>query len=708
MATTGCRYDSARRNRSVPHAEAHHGKFFNLQSTPPHLANTRRAWRSRLLILLVGLCAAVLTACGANVNSQLTLQADHSGERVFVLTMASADVNRLSGGVEAADRAFEAHTPEVLNYNGIQAEDEGYSATFTMPFDDPDDYQRKITALLNASRIPESQREMTVEIEDQALTTSIVIQESFYNDDLMAWAADALVTEGIVSESTTVFTSNGTATVVVNGQEIETSTSLPRINFSHTEDHRFEEVGLDFEINESGEIGITMSYFVSPESREAQDAFLTEQVTQLEQIEDIEIADSGPVAPESQEDKIREITATFPSDQAVAEGIQLLLANDEATFEVVEEKAPDSPDTTIRYIGSNWTCDAICDPHNLQQLSGETHYPEHWEVAEQQRDDGDLLLEFNRGMPLNSLTSSTHLGFTGDMSQTFEFVVDNEAQEGHENLVAERFAPPEGTGSFSTSSRDATTVYSVNFEAEDATELSALLNQYFAAKDINQEVTVRHAPITGFWPSYDLHVDLSPIWELTTGEVEGPATFRVELPAMHSGDTESSAEAGRTVIPEDSSGRFTITASGPTLTTVWSAAILVLLAAVGVVLLLRTRKASTKLWAAATADDADTRPYNIQGPRDKLTETEILSSPAAPGPHAAKTTEFPDRPASQETTRYHQTGPFPDVPVPSQAEYEQLELDESEEASKHPPAAPDDPSNADTERPDGRPEKEDS
>lgn len=634
--------------------------------------------------MFTALCAVVLSACGADVNSRLDLQPDYSGQRLFVLTMADNDLNALSGGVEAAEQALARHTPEVLTFAGVEPEDEGYSATFTMPFSSLEDYQSKIGTLLEASDVPADARDMTIEVDDQALTASLTFEENFYNDDLMGWAAEALSVEEVVSPSTTVFTSNGTATVIFDGEEVETSTSLPRIDFSMTQDRRFAEIGLDFEILESGDVHIAVSYLISAEHQQVQNDFLTQQVEQLGDLDGVDgpVQDSGPVESAEASEEVREIAVTFTSAAAVTEGIQLLLANDDASFEILEQTAQGSLDTAVRYVATDWSCESICDPNNLQQLDGETEYPEHWELTEQRRQGGELLLEFNRGMPLDSLTSSTQLNLTGNMVHSFEYVVDNETQQGHEDAVADRFAPPAGAGSFDTTVRDATTLYTVTFEADDAAELTTLLNEYLAAKDIDEQISLSHGSLSGMWASYDVQADLSAVWELATGGVEGTAIFEVVLPAMHSGEAENAIDSGRTVVIDDADGNFLVSASGPTLTTVWVVVIALLLLAVIVTLLLRTRRAATRVWSIA-APQAEGQPYNVQGPRDTLTETEILASPGAPGPYASETTRLTEGPVSERSHSNEQAERFPDVPVPSPADYEQLQqkLDEPGDSS---------------------------
>src|SRR5699024_3766658 len=171
--------------------------------------------------------------------------------------------------------------PDVLTFEGIGQEDAGYSATFTMDFDNVSDYQDKIGALLDVSEVPEDDREMDVRVDQQQLVTSVVFEESFYNDDLMGWASSALIEEGVVAANSTVLTSGGTASVIYDGEEVETSTSLPRINFSLKDDRRFDDVGMDLAILESGEFEIAMSYLVSPEDAAAQNAFVNERVQML-------------------------------------------------------------------------------------------------------------------------------------------------------------------------------------------------------------------------------------------------------------------------------------------------------------------------------------------------------------------------------------------------------------------------------------------
>lgn len=634
----------------------------------------------RFTALLALVCAFVLAGCGADVNTQLSLHDDYSGQRQFILTMAEDDVDSLSGGLDAAEQALQQHMPEELTFEGIESEVEGYSATFAMNFDDVEDYRQKITALLDASNVADDDRGMNVNVHEEQLVTSIDFEEDFYNDDLMGWASDALLEEGVVPANTTVLTSNGAAEVLFDGEEVSTSTSLPRINFNLTDDRRFEEIGLDFEVLESGGFQTTMTYLVSPDHTAVQNDFINQRVDQLNDMSGLDgaIEDSGPVENHGSESaEPREIRATFTSAEATEAGMQTLLANEQASFDITDVTDNGSPEVVTEYTGSNWNCDSICNPDNIQQLDGETEYPDHWQMVDQRRNNGEFYLKINRGMPLDSLTSTTRLDFGGSMAQTFEFVVSDQTLNGHEDAVAQLFEPSEKGGSFDINNQGDNTIYTVEFNAQDADTLSREINNYLEDKGITETVSLRHEPLNGIWANYDLDVDLTAIWALATGGVEDTATFQVELPPMHSGTSENTTSSDGTIVLEESTGDFNVQGSGPTTTTVWIISVLAsVLVLIVIALFLWRRGQRARPLGSEVSEARNARPYNVQGPRDELTETQIYRSPLAPetfGDPTSTTTDLPHVVDHEYTLVYDQSRPFPDVPIPSATDYREFQ-----------------------------------
>jgi len=643
-----------------------------VQSFTNQQCPTRSGRRAGILRLLVALAAALLlAACGADVNTQLELDKNYAGERQFVLTMAESDADTLSGGIDAAEQALQTHLPDALVFEGIEPVQDGYKATFTMQFDDVDDYRNKITSLLDASDIAESERGMNVQVDEQQLVTSIVFEEDFYNDELMGWASDALIEEEVVPGTAPTLTSNGTASVVFNGEEVDNATSLPRINVSLTDDRRFEEIGLDFRILDSGEFTVTLDYLVSPEMTAVQNEFITDHVEELEDVDGIKgaVEDSGPVENhETGNPEPREVSATFSSAESVQNGMRVLLANEDATFEASEVTPEDSADVITEYVGTNWSCDAICDPDNVRQLTGETDYPDQWQLVDQQRSNGELYIKLNRGMPLDSLTSTTRLDIDGTMEQTFEFAVDNDTQHGHEDTVAELFQPPKGSGTYDTERAADTTLYTTTFRADDAQELTNKINNYLEAKGITDPAIIDHDPLTGLWSDYDLNVNLSPVWNLASGGVEGTAVFQVDLPSMHKGESEEASSSNGTIILQSSSGDFRVNASGPTVTTIWALAGVILalvLSLIGFILWHRSRRG--RIGPRRRNENHPIKPYSVQGPGDNLTETEIFRSPLAPSALREQTLQTPHLgtfETPQATGSDQQQETFPDVELP--------------------------------------------
>jgi len=637
-----------------------------LHPIPSPTLQSQKSPRARNILgaILASLTALMVTACGANVNSQLAFEKDFSGSRTFVLTMSDSDVESLVGGIRAASRSLAIKTPDVLTFHGIEEGEEGYLATFTLPFQDLEDYQEKIIRLLEDSDVPDTDHNLTLQLDEHPLLTTLTIDESYYNDELMGWAADALIRDGIVSPDTTVFTSNGHATVTFDDKEIVTSTALPRMHFSVTKDHRFTDVKLDVDFDKSGEILVTMHYPISVESAEIQNAFITDQITQLNNLETPpeSVADSGSVDPERNSDNTRHVEATFTSPAGVSAGMKILLANQDAAF--AEKTAPnaDSPDIVTEFVGSNWSCPTICDPTSVKQLAGDISYPEHWELVEERHRDGNFLAKINRGMPLRELTATTSLALDNSIEQRFEFVVDNSTQQGHEDTVAKRFAPPPNTASFHIAVQGTKTVYTTTFRADNADQLTSMMTTYLEEKGIDAPVRVEYEPQHGIWASYDLNIDLSPIWQVATGGVQESTNFRVELPPMHAGSTSNGISSDRVIVIDDSSGAFSLHANGPTITTIWVIVVTLLFLVVIVVLLVRTRRATTRVWGIDTVRPGAIAPYNVQGPKDQLTESQIFATPPASS-HSAQSIVITGHEITKPITKAH---PFPEIPAPSE------------------------------------------
>src|SRR5699024_2108115 len=86
--------DSGEQSRSVRRLGYNMTESSSVQSITNQQSPKPSGRRAGILKLLVALTSAVLlAACGADVNTQLELDKNYSGERQFVLTMAESDAD---------------------------------------------------------------------------------------------------------------------------------------------------------------------------------------------------------------------------------------------------------------------------------------------------------------------------------------------------------------------------------------------------------------------------------------------------------------------------------------------------------------------------------------------------------------------------------------------------------------------------------------
>lgn len=162
--------------------------------------STSRTRPSLVAAILTLIAALALTGCGTKLTGHITLDDSWAGERVITATVSQQDVtDHLTSGIEAVDAAINKHLPSQLTYSGMSASGEDYVGTFTLTFDSKDDYEKKIKELLAASGST-IEPEIIWEKPDSALVSGVHLEENFSNEDLLAWAADALVVEGLAEE----------------------------------------------------------------------------------------------------------------------------------------------------------------------------------------------------------------------------------------------------------------------------------------------------------------------------------------------------------------------------------------------------------------------------------------------------------------------------------------------------------------------------
>ena len=183
--------------------------------------------KHRWLVLAVVLLFA-LAGCGGRIDTVLAVNPDGSGVRTMTVTVSAADLAEIPGGAPALDVYIAAHLPPALTYSGsTPTGDGGATTTFTLYFDSIDDYQARVSALLNPAS--SSYVDFSGETRKGPLGSSISWYEGFTSSDLLAWLPADLVDDGYLTpDQAAGFFTTGTTELAYDG--VMTQTDAPMLN----------------------------------------------------------------------------------------------------------------------------------------------------------------------------------------------------------------------------------------------------------------------------------------------------------------------------------------------------------------------------------------------------------------------------------------------------------------------------------------------
>lgn len=157
--------------------------------------------KKRLYALCALFLALALSACGAKVHTELKLDSPTSGQRVMRIVIPKLDeqqAQKINGGIDAVEASIKKHLPEELTFSGFSAEGEETVGTLTLEFDSLDTYQTKISALFGNSYY---NLKSGIAVTTEGLVTGVQVEENFSSTDLLQWARDGLVEDGVIAET---------------------------------------------------------------------------------------------------------------------------------------------------------------------------------------------------------------------------------------------------------------------------------------------------------------------------------------------------------------------------------------------------------------------------------------------------------------------------------------------------------------------------
>ncbi|MDR6939075.1 hypothetical protein [Arcanobacterium hippocoleae] len=175
--------------------------------------------KHRFTIVAV-ILALLLSACGAKIQTELKLDTPTSGSRIIKAVIPKLDeqaAQAVTGGMAAVDASLKKHLPKELTFSGLAPEGEHTVGTFTLKFDNLDDYRKKVASLMRTKEA--SEVESLISVSAAGLVTGVQVQENFTSQDLLRWAVDGLVEDGVIKESDKGnLIESGETKVTINGK----------------------------------------------------------------------------------------------------------------------------------------------------------------------------------------------------------------------------------------------------------------------------------------------------------------------------------------------------------------------------------------------------------------------------------------------------------------------------------------------------------
>ena len=152
-----------------------------------------------LVIMVAGL--AMLTGCGGRLESDLRINDDLSGTRVYTLTAKKSDLrNGFFDNGNNTINEIKNGTPKELSFRDRSSGDQAV-LEFTLEFTDLDDYENKVNALIAAGGKTVPADAVVYEMPDSPFASGMKYQESFSMEDPMIWLENLLIEKTALGES---------------------------------------------------------------------------------------------------------------------------------------------------------------------------------------------------------------------------------------------------------------------------------------------------------------------------------------------------------------------------------------------------------------------------------------------------------------------------------------------------------------------------
>lgn len=544
----------------------------------------------------------VLSACGATVNTSLDLSKDGSGTRVISAKISTDDLSEYAkGGLKAIDASLKKNTPDELKYKGLKEnkKDSEATATFEMSFSSFDDYESKVNSLLTASG-SDLTAEINTVIEDNEFVSGFATKENFGSSELLGWAEEGLVSDGVVSEdnSGSIF-SDGEVTVKFEGKKYDSSSS--QVLVDEVKDYGFESIEVNTTVNSDNTFAQEVTYQINSEKAEK----LGDKLKKFMESATVDGSLEDYYGPSGTTGYQQNFLAADAAELAAKTG--KALGSEKVSYTYEFGSTGSNPLATIGTLSAELDCETVCSPSG-QGVKSQVSFPADYVSGEASQGisstSNEGLLQFTpetasysvsaqHSLPLDSAKVDTTVGLDRSVSQTYTFTLSSET----DTMVGEGFnsflAPDEGLGTLERSEVDAGVDYVLKVSAASAQDLNAKLSNIVAGAGIQ----LSYPEEFQLFPEYFFSQSWDPGTQLGDVPVTNGVSSSVNLPLWHKFTAgfdfgENQQVDGSTLNVSNAAGvDINVSAKGPTTSTfiIFGAILVAMLIAAALIFIFRKR-----------------------------------------------------------------------------------------------------------------------
>ncbi|WP_438354760.1 hypothetical protein [Microbacterium sp. CJ88] len=444
----------------------------------------------------------------------------------MTLTLPADHVDKLVGGVAAADESIRASLPSQLEYSGLQVSAGGaLSATLTMRFTSPADYVVKARALLALDS--DFVTPPTFTVSDSTLVRGVVINESYTSASLLQWLFAALKKDGVLGGSTSTTNAYEVGSTELRyGQAVIPQTG-GAIRADLVDNAGFAAVSMSTDVSEADIVRRTITYVAAPGSDTARyEQFFTT---------------ATPEGAGLQRNGLQWVMTFTGTAKQVATATDTALGSSGTVLEVGRAQNKATLTLTVRDTAS---CASVC-ARSASPLTDELRAPSQFSTAPLTIDTAGtdpIALEF---VPeFDAIAQQLDIGLFGTTTATTKFTVSTSTAELLGNGFEQLLAPPDGVGALSKSVEGDATSFTVTIAAS-ASEFDRAYSSWASAGGLRTE-DLPGSTVLGATTTYDFESGLQSVIGAHGVTLTMPTAVSLPLGKwVSAGSTDAASPGGR-------------------------------------------------------------------------------------------------------------------------------------------------------------------